>query len=191
MRDWLQDIPDFGVAGVAGVQPQKTAISERCRGVASGVAGVADGESATPETPSDTQGVRQKSNEINGRHPRHLGHRKNSVQGFDGWVSLVSALDPREPLAGHDARRWFNLVECSVWWLENFGRQAAPDGWDSISVFGVIPGEERAGGLIDRLGTSRTLVMDGKRSRWRSFGGVVMKYNAGAYKHLPLFWEAS
>ncbi|MEM1051161.1 MAG: hypothetical protein AAGI28_03620 [Pseudomonadota bacterium] len=103
----------------------------------------------------------------------------------------MSALDPRKPQAGHDARRWFNLVECSAWWLENFGRQAALDGWDSVSVFGVIPGETWAGGLIDRLGTSRTLVMDGRRSRWRSFGGVVMKYNAGAYAYLPLFWEAS
>lgn len=110
---------------------------------------------------------------------------------FSRWVDKVSDLSSREPQAGHDARRWFNLVECSVWWLENFGRQAALDGWDSMSVFGVISGEPRAGGLIDRLGTSRTLVMDGKRSRWRSFGGVVMKYNAGAYKHLPLFWEAS
>ena len=189
MRDWLQDIPNFGVAGVAGVQPQKTAISERCPGVSSGVAGVAKGERATPETPSDTQGVREKRNEINGRHLRHLGHHKNSVQGLEGWVSSVSALDPREPQAGHDPKRWFNLVDTSIWWLENFGRQAALDGWQTHDVFGVIPGQPGAGGLIDRLGTSRALVMEGRRTRWRSFG-VAMKYNAGAYAHLPLFWEA-
>lgn len=104
------------------------------------------------------------------------------------WVSSVSALDPRKPLAGHDARGWFNLVECSVWWLDNFGWQAALDGWQTHDVFGVIPGSPGAGGLIDRLGTSRPLVMEGRRSRWRSFG-VAMKYNAGAYKHMPLFWD--
>ena len=105
------------------------------------------------------------------------------------WVSGVSGFDPREPQAGHDPKRWFNLVDTSVWWLENFGRQAALDGWRTHDVFGVIPGEPGAGGLIDRLGTSRALVMEGRRSRWRSFG-VPMKYNAGAFARLPLFWEA-
>lgn len=106
------------------------------------------------------------------------------------WLASVSNLDPRKPLAGHDAQRWFNLVECSAWWLENFSRQAALDGWQTHDVFGVFPGELGAGGLIDRLGTSRSLVIEGQRSRWRPFG-VAMKFNAGAFAHLPAFWEAS
>ena len=86
------------------------------------------------------------------------------------------------------SKRWARLVDGSFWFVEHYGRQAALAGWQTGDVFGVRPKGE--GGLIDLLGTSRALVLDGKRARWRSFD-VVMKFNAGAYPDLPAFWEQS
>lgn len=106
------------------------------------------------------------------------------------WCDAVQPLDARKPHPGFDPQRWRNLVDASFWWIEHFGRQAALDGWQTGDVFGVIEGHPGAGGLIDRIGTSRSLVMDGKRARWRSFG-VLMKFNAGTYSQLPAFWEVS
>lgn len=107
---------------------------------------------------------------------------------FAEWRDALRELDRYQPPGGFDRTRWLNLVECSVWWLGAFGRQAALDGWTSIDIFGIDPETPGAGGLIDRLGKSRSLVMESKRVRWRSFG-VPMKFNAGAYRSLPLFWE--
>lgn len=104
------------------------------------------------------------------------------------WQANVAHLDPRKPLYGYGPRLWFNLVEASLWWEEHFAGRAALDGWQTGDVFGLIAGETGNGGLIDRIGTSRSLVMEGGRARWRSFG-VPMKFNAGSYIHLPPFWE--
>ncbi len=106
------------------------------------------------------------------------------------WRSALEGLDPRKPHPGHDANRWYNMVDTSIWWLGAFGKQAALDGWQTGCVFGVVDGQPGVGGLIDRLGTSRSLVMEGGRSRWRSFG-VLMRFNRGAYSFLPPFWEVA
>lgn len=105
------------------------------------------------------------------------------------WSRTVSALDPRRPAPGYDAARWHELVGCSQWWLSIYGRQAALDGWQTGDVFGVHPGKPRAGGLIDRLGTARNLMLEGKRARWRTFGNSMMRFNAGAFPLLPPYWE--
>ena len=190
MHDWLADIPNWGVPSVPGVPPQKSAIPEGCSGVPEGVPRVPEHMPRTPGTPSGTLNTSGKSLKNIKEHREHVEHAENSKDTFDSWVLTVSGLDPREPQAGHDPKRWYNLLATSIWWLENFGRQAAVDGWQTHDVFGVIPGDPGAGGLIDRLGTSRSLVMEGRRSRWRAFG-VPMKLNAGAYAHLPAFWEES
>ncbi|WP_298465504.1 hypothetical protein [uncultured Erythrobacter sp.] len=106
------------------------------------------------------------------------------------WSVSLAALDGGKPSPGIDRKVWRELIECSLWWLDGFGQQAARDGWRTGDVFGFRLDHPRQGGLIDRLGTARNLLLDGKRARWRSHGDLVMKFNAGAYPELPAFWEA-
>lgn len=107
---------------------------------------------------------------------------------FREWRAALIELDPHNPHCGADPAFWRNWVECSHWWFNHFAAPAVLDGWQTGDVFGVRPGHPGDGGLIDRLGSSRSLVMDGGRAHWRRFG-VVMRFNRGAYPDLPAFWE--
>jgi hypothetical protein len=85
---------------------------------------------------------------------------------------------------------WQTFHDASVWWLEGFGRQAALDGWSTGDVFGIREGYPGTGGLIERLGDNRSLVMADGRACWRS-RGVPMQFNRGGGDALPAFWERS
>jgi hypothetical protein len=86
--------------------------------------------------------------------------------------------------------RWQTFYDASVWWLENFGRQAALDGWSTGDVFGARPEKPGWGGLLDRLGDNRSLVMSSDSARWRS-RGVPKKFNRTAGDGLLPWWETS
>lgn len=105
------------------------------------------------------------------------------------WCRAVESLDICQPLKRFDQMRWGRMVDASEWWLVHFGKQAALDGWTTSDVFGVRYGCDGTGGLIDRLGNARGLVMDGPRARWRSVEGVARAFNSGTYCDLPAFWE--
>jgi len=105
------------------------------------------------------------------------------------WVASVRPLNVRQPPGGFDKVRWGQLVDASMWWLEHFGKQAALEGWSTGCVFGIREGHPGLGGLIDRIGNSRSLVMDGQRARWRTVVGTADRFNAGAYPDLSPFWQ--
>ncbi|WP_346031856.1 hypothetical protein [Erythrobacter westpacificensis] len=100
----------------------------------------------------------------------------------------MTQVDPCQPRGGIDPARWKRLHEQSLWWLGNYGEQAARDGWGTGDVFGLRVGYERRGGLIDQLENSRALVMEGGRASWRTYG-VRFTYAAGAYPDLPAWWR--
>ena len=106
------------------------------------------------------------------------------------WVKTLNAIDPGVPNHGFTEERWRRFHSASVWWVDGYGRQAARDGWGTGDVFGLRPGFERRGGLIDQLDGCRALVMEGGRARWRSYG-VAFSYAAGAYPNLPAWWFCS
>jgi len=106
------------------------------------------------------------------------------------WHKALSALDPCQPPRGITMGRWQTLYDASLWWLESFGRQAALDGWSSGDVFGIRSGFPGAGGLIDRLGDNRSLVMTAERACWRTYG-ALRQFNRSAGEVLSPFWECA
>ncbi|WP_394728177.1 hypothetical protein [Altererythrobacter sp. GH1-8] len=95
------------------------------------------------------------------------------------------------PNKGCSKKRWLRLCEASEWWFNNFAKQAASDGWSTADIFGVCRTREGWGGLLDRMGNSRMLVMDRNRASWRDVFGNPDQFNRGSYPHLPAFWEAN
>lgn len=105
---------------------------------------------------------------------------------FREWRAVLSRLDPCQP-RGMPMGRWRSLYDASLWWLAGFGEQAARDGWSTGCIFGLWPDKPGWGGLIDRLGDNRSLVMTADSARWRSFG-VPEKFNRGSYPKLAPWW---
>lgn len=103
------------------------------------------------------------------------------------WRKALAALHPCEP-RGMPMGRWQTLYDCSAWFLASFGEQAARDGWSTGDLFGLRHGYPGTGGLIERLGDNRGLVMADGRASWRSWG-VAMQFNRGGGEGLPAFWE--
>ena len=91
-------------------------------------------------------------------------------------------------MPGFSLGRWQTIYDCSVWWLNAFAKQAAADGWTTADVFGINPARERWGGLIDRLGDNRSLVMDGDLATWCSWGEPE-QFARGTYPDLKPLWE--
>ena len=103
------------------------------------------------------------------------------------WRKALAALHPCEP-QGMPMGRWQTLYDCAVWLLENFGEQTARDGWSTADLFGLRAGYPGTGGLAERLGDNRGLVLLDGRARWRSWG-VAMQFNRGGGDGLLAFWE--
>ena len=83
------------------------------------------------------------------------------------WRGHLARLGVGVPGQGLDRGRWGQLVTDADWLLDNFGEQAARDGWSAIDLFGVLPGRDGWGGIADRLCASRSLVMGAEVARWR------------------------
>lgn len=105
------------------------------------------------------------------------------------WRIALAALDPCQPREGFDINRWQRLYDCAVWWFDSFGRQAAIDGWTTGDVFGLLPQVAGGGGLVDRLGNHRGLVMTADEARWRYLGEVPQLFRRGSFPDLEAFWE--
>ena len=108
---------------------------------------------------------------------------------FSGWVRQLTRLDPCQPQAGLCMGRRQTLYDDVMWLLENFGQQAARDGWSEADLFGLWPDKPHWGGIADRLCGARSLVMASDRASWR-IRGQVESYARGVYPHLRPFWEA-
>ena len=103
------------------------------------------------------------------------------------WWAALGKVDPRQPLGGFTMGRWQMLYDSSLWWLQGFGTQEANDGWTTSDVFGLWPDKPGWGGLVDRIGESRTLVMTADRACWRSWGQAE-QFNRGSYPELRAWW---
>ncbi len=59
-------------------------------------------------------------------------------------------------------------------------------------LFGVVPGYDGKGGLLDRLGECRGLELRGLVARWESFGGIGHLVHRDALPSgLVPWWEAA
>ena len=105
------------------------------------------------------------------------------------WWSALSSLDPCGPRPGFTMGRWQTLYDASVWFLDKHATQAARDGWSTGDVFGIDPRMECGGGLIDRLGECRGLVMDADRASWTSSFYGARCYGRGRGAGLQPFWS--
>ena len=85
--------------------------------------------------------------------------------------------------------RWQTLYDTSVWFLDKHATQAARDGWTTGDIFGIEPRMERWGGLIDRLGECRGLLMDADRARWTSCFYGVRTFGRSCGAGLQSFWN--
>lgn len=115
--------------------------------------------------------------------------QKDPLPVLRGWRASLCTIDPLAPRSGWCASRWMRLYDAGVWWFDAFGEQAARDGWSTGDVFGVLPSQDGWGGLLDRLGDKRKLLMSADRASWRRFG-VVQAFNRTAGLGLRPFWEA-
>lgn len=114
----------------------------------------------------------------------------NPQCALDQWCAGFNVLHPCQPLPGFTMGRWQTLYDAAIWFLETFAVQPARDGWSTADLFGIVPDHPGRGGLIDRIGESRSLVMSADTARWRSWG-VPQSYRRGALPDLEPFWSAS
>ena len=82
-----------------------------------------------------------------------------------------------------------NLFGASVWFLDKHATQAARDGWSPGDIFGIEFRMERWGGLIDRLGECRGLLMDADRASWPSSFYGARTYRRGCGTGLQPLWN--
>lgn len=197
MRDWLDAIPNLGVPGVPGVQPQKSATFHGTPADLPGVPGVPDHLTGTPRTPGGTPSLARKTlkaQEEHAEHPEHRKSRQSGAETFDLWRGGLARLAVTEPLHRLDARRWGQLLDDADWLLDGFGQQAARDGWSAADLFGVLPDHDAWGGVADRLRGSRSLVMTADLACWRR---VVSRTpdsfarGASAMPQLVSLWNAA
>jgi hypothetical protein len=114
-------------------------------------------------------------------------NRREAQRMLDAWCASFNALKPRRPAPGIEMGRWQTLFDCGYWWLQNFGAQAARDGWQTGDVFGIRAGYPMQGGLVDQLGDCRSLLMSDGGARWRTWGSA-RTWAAGCCPHLAPFW---
>jgi hypothetical protein len=195
MLDWLDRIPDLGVPGVPGVQPQKSATFGRTPVNRAGVPGVPEYRHGTPGTPAGTPAFSAKPLNYKDEHREHPEHRQNAHQRYTDVAALregLQRLDSRVPLHGVGFGRWGVLVDDADWLFEHFAKRAATDGWSAADLFGVLPGHDAWGGVADRLQGSRSLVMTADLACWRRMlTGTPDGFARGAsvMPKLTLLWE--
>jgi hypothetical protein len=114
-------------------------------------------------------------------------------RALKGWWSGLRRIHPRQPPKGFPPKRWESLWYDAEYILENFGEQAARDGWSTADLFGIWPDKPHYGGVADRLRGQRSLVFTADRACWR-YLSLVEKFSRGTYPdgiapHLKPFWE--
>jgi len=103
------------------------------------------------------------------------------------WHSGLSAIDELNSPPGWTLNQWLKTLDASYWLYENFASQAVRDGWSANDLFGVLLQKPGWGGLADRLGDNRGLIMDRDRARWRSFGVPETFGRGGGDGMMPLW----
>lgn len=104
------------------------------------------------------------------------------------WRNRLSTLSPDCPAGPFNADEWACWHCDALWLLDSHGANATRLGWTAADLFSIEPRHVRFGGLADRLGGARELVMDASRARWRSPESMGF-YNRASGPALPLAWE--
>ena len=86
------------------------------------------------------------------------------------WHGHLRVLDPYAPPRAVDGARWQDLRDDSWWIYENFASQAVRDGWSALDLFGLLPWDNKLGGLVARLRGARNLKMAGPKATWSHWG---------------------
>ena len=113
-------------------------------------------------------------------------------EAFPAWRAHLLRLSEDAPLHGLERLRWLQILDDARWLLDNFGEQAARDGWSALDLFGVLPGRDAWGGIADRLQASRSLVMGADVARWRRvINGEPESFARGLGGTVPMIalWE--
>ncbi|MCP5389167.1 MAG: hypothetical protein H6915_05320 [Novosphingobium sp.] len=106
------------------------------------------------------------------------------------WRAHLSRLDDASPLHDYSPRRWWVLVDDACWLFNEFGAQAAFNGWSTADLFGRWPGHHDGwGGIADRLRGARDLKMGADVATWRGRFRVE-QYPRKCFPDLKPFWEA-
>ncbi|WP_147391839.1 hypothetical protein [Pelagerythrobacter aerophilus] len=126
--------------------------------------------------------------------PARLRENRAPAEQLRFWWKSLCAVDPCAPLPGFERNRWADLYDCSIWWLDAFGRTAAHDGWGTGDVFGVLPGMPGLGGIIDRFSKGLChlrdrpgLVMTANTASWRVHG-ETKTFNQTGSREIQPFW---
>lgn len=138
----------------------------------------------------DTRAIRSDTEAGEGAFVPNVPNVPAPLTALKSWQQALLSLDPCQPREGFGIDRWQRLYDCSVWWFENYARQAAIDGWGTSDLFGLLRQVEGAGGLIDRLGNHRGLVMTADEARWRYLGKVPQLFRRGSWPNLTAWWDA-
>ena len=105
------------------------------------------------------------------------------------WRGELAKLEDGKPLHDYSPGRWRVLVDDACWLFNEFGDQAAFNGWSTADLFGRWPGHHDGwGGLADRLRGARDLKMGADVATWRGRFRVE-QYPRGCFPDLKPFWE--
>lgn len=110
------------------------------------------------------------------------------------WRACLAHLQEDKPCHGLGGQRWRQLLDDADWLFEQFAAVAATDGWPAPDLFGVLPGHDGWGGIVDRLRGSRSLVMTTDIARWRRcYTGTPDSFARGAsiMPRLVLLWDVA
>src|SRR5687768_11072486 len=112
----------------------------------------------------DNRDDRDKSPPIGPNDP--IGPPLDPVRAMKLWRTSLASVDPRQPPAGFEPKRWAQICDDAGFILHGFAEQAARDGWSAGEMFGLLLGHDGWGGIVSRLRGSRSLVMTADRASW-------------------------
>ncbi len=104
------------------------------------------------------------------------------------WHARLSKIDEFISPPGWTLNQWLKTLDAACWLSESYASTAVRDGWSALDLFGVDLAKPGEGGLADRLGDKRVLIMAADAASWRSWGVAQIYYRDGGEGLVPL-WE--
>jgi hypothetical protein len=109
------------------------------------------------------------------------------------WAEGLARLIVAQPIDGFSAQRWRQVIDDGGRFLDQWGSEAARQGWRAVDVFGAIPAAPAArydgmglallinGGTVERItGTTATI---------RTAGGSAVVYMRRDQENAVSLWE--
>lgn len=140
------------------------------------------------EETRDNRDIRDNRAESGANVPNVPNVPANPARELKLWHSRLSAVDEFTSPVGITLKQWLDLVDDACWIYEEYGSQAIRYGWSALDLFGVRVGYPCTGGLADRLGGARNLLLDRRLAVWSVFGDR-RQLSAPCGDGLTLLWE--